>query len=199
MPGQQKTLLDAQVPGPRRVRRENGNSIIQLKKELNAKSEIFFDIWLEAKLKDPISFKFSIYFCFVKDINNNACWQTKIRRNLFLKIISFCFSDEQGFIWQEENGGDGALGHNFYIRGGGCLFSEILYYKFEGFFRGIKCCNLPHLCFFCFEIGKRGKSIIWVFWKQDMTVLLQRDCHKKIGLILGDNPIQLFVPQCGVK
>ena len=42
MPGQQKTLLDAQVPGPRRVRRENGNSIIQLKKELNAKSEIFF-------------------------------------------------------------------------------------------------------------------------------------------------------------
>ena len=98
MPGQQKTLLDAQVPGPRRVRRENGNSIIQLKKELNAKSEIFFDIWLEAKLKDPISFKFSIYFCFVKDINNKACWQTKIRRNLFLKIISFCFSDEQGFI-----------------------------------------------------------------------------------------------------
>ena len=42
IPGQQKTLLDAQVPGPRRVRRENGNSIIQLKKELNAKSEIFF-------------------------------------------------------------------------------------------------------------------------------------------------------------
>ena len=32
-----------------------------------------------------------------------------------------------------------------------------------------------------------------------MTVLLQRDCHKKIGLISWDNPIERFVSKCGVK